>query len=137
MTINSAPGFPKLGAVSIELDKPRTLRWTHECIRTVEREGGINLLNARAEDAARLASPDLTLLSAMLFGALKHEDRRLTIEDCDQFIYDHDPEEILTKVAEVYAAGMPKRKGSGKAATPDPLTPPSAGPSDSPSPATI
>ncbi len=136
MTLQQFPSAaPDPMAVPITLDRPRVLRWTHEAVYATEHYGRINLRRTSVEDAQRLFNPDLTLLSAMLYGALVHEDRTLTIEDAIRFVYEHDDEMILEKVVEAYKRGRPQKKG--KEATPDPPKPiqnPSGGSTSLPTP---
>jgi hypothetical protein len=123
---------PVRGTVPIDLDRPRNLKWTFECIRQVERLTGVNLLWPSAEDAERFNAPDLTMLTAMLHGALLHEDPRLTLEHTVRLIYEAEIGEILAKVGEAYRIGMPKRKKKpGAEATTDPPAAPESQPTGS------
>src|SRR5687767_13664482 len=92
---------PVRGTVPIDLDRPRTLKWTFEAMRTTELMANVSFYKPTLDQYMRLKKPNMSTLAIMLHAQLLHEkDSSLTVERCAELLYEGDAEAILEKINE-------------------------------------
>lgn len=111
------------GLVPIELDRPRNLKWSFQCIRLIESETGINLRRPSPEDIERFSNPTVTLLAVMLCGALRHEDKRITVDQAGDLLLQYGAQKIVDPLMTVYVAGITQILADREATAGPPISP--------------
>jgi len=92
--------------ISIELDKPRNLKFDFAALMAFEKETGKNVLSDNVWQD--MSATDLVTL---LWAALKHEDKELTLEQVGSMIHFDNVAEISQKLQEAFAQAMPDAGG--------------------------
>jgi len=88
--------------VQIELDKPRNLRFDFAAFMAFEKETGKNILQENVW--GNITATDLVTL---LWAALKHEDKDLTLEQVGSMIHLGNIKEITQKLQEAFEKAIP------------------------------
>lgn len=103
---------PTITTVKIELDKERTLRFDFNALSLFEEATGLNAL-----DQSMWQQITARNFCAMLWSALRHEDKNLSLEDVGGMIHPGSIAYITEKITEAYRASAPK--GDGEVAEED------------------
>ncbi len=103
--------------VEIELDKPRKLLYDLNAMAGFEKETGKSFLDLSKEKMTA------TLIRAILWAGLIHEDKALTVEKVGSLITPSNMLDIQDKVMEAQTLNMPKAEGGSE--SPNAETPPS------------
>jgi hypothetical protein len=98
--------------VKIELDKERTLRFDFNALALFEEATGLNTLENSMWDQVNARN-----LRALLWAALRHEDKTLSLEDVGSMISAQNMGYITDKVMEAYKNSA--SKGDGESAEVD------------------
>lgn len=96
--------------VTINLDRPRTLRYGMNALATIEDITGKSILTL---DLNNVGVKDLL---AIVYGGLYHEDKTLTIEKVGELIDDFSD---LTEIAEKLGEALTEAFGKGQAGNPE------------------
>lgn len=99
--------------VKVELDRPRTLRYTNRSLVKLEDESGLTA----SELVQRIAAGSMKALSQLVWAGLLHESPTLTVEEVLDWIDIERLDEIATAVgtAVEQAFGQPEAGAEGKA----------------------
>lgn len=94
--------------LEVDLDKVRKLRFTVVAIRDAGRRLGANGVPASLGDLlARLGVADVDALHVLLWYGLRHEDRRLALEDIERIVQDQvDRGRSVPKLCNLVAEGL-------------------------------
>lgn len=95
--------------VTINLDRPRTLRYGMNALATIEDITGKSILSL---DLNNVGVRDLL---AIVYGGLYHEDKKLTIEKVGELIDDYSD---LTEIAEKIGEALTEAFGKGQTGNP-------------------
>ena len=95
--------------VTINLDRPRTLRYGMNALATIEDITGKSILSL---DLNNVGVRDLL---AIVYGGLYHEDKTLTIEKVGELIDDYSD---LTEIAEKIGEALTEAFGKGQTGNP-------------------
>ena len=96
--------------VTINLDRPRTLRYGMNALATIEDITGKSILSL---DLNNVGVKDLL---AIVYGGLYHEDKTLTIEKVGELIDDYSD---LTEIAEKIGEALTEAFGKGQTGKPE------------------
>jgi hypothetical protein len=95
--------------VQITLDKPRTVRFDFNSNVKLEKETGVNTLMENPIDKEHMNG---TMLRAMLWAGLLHEDKTLTIEQAGAMITSRNSNAVLVAVIDAWTETLPEAKES-------------------------
>lgn len=88
--------------VTLQLDRPRTLRITYRSIVELKRQHGLNLMTTDEQ-----AFEDPETVAAVLWAALIHEDKALTVEDVVDLIELDRLPIVVEAIADAIVESMP------------------------------
>jgi len=97
-------------SIDIELDKPRTLKYTWDAIRWLKDSQGILV------GSVDTLAVDWTLLAPWIVAGLRHEDKKITVQDVEKHIplepegYDKMAMKVLVALGAAEANDVPKEK---------------------------
>lgn len=98
--------------VKIQLDKERTLRFDFNALRTYEKATGLNMLRTNV-----LQNLNLDDLTTLLWAALVHEDKSLTVDNVGAMLALDDATRVFDALAQALGAAMPKPEEAAESAT--------------------
>lgn len=101
---------PEIPSVTIELDRPRRIVYTHASMRRVKEQFGTlspNLANGE----------DILNIGPFIWACLAPEDRDITVEEIDGMIHPAVLPGLMTRIAEMFRASMPEQEGNEEAPT--------------------
>jgi hypothetical protein len=92
-----------IAVVSIELDKPRQLKYTNGALRKFQEKTGKAALKMKPEEFNEY-------LSEILWAGLLHEDKDITVDQVDEMIGPSNMYYVIGKVTEAWGMSMPEPK---------------------------
>lgn len=101
--------------VKIQLDKERTLRFDFNALRAYEKATGRNMLRTNV-----LQNLNLDDLTTLLWAALVHEDKSLTVDNVGAMLTLKDSDRIFDALTAAFSEAMPKPEAAEGATDPTP-----------------
>ena len=90
--------------ISIQLDRPRTLKITFNTLVEIEKETGKSIM-----DRATWTDLGVRDLRIILWAALKHEDPTLTIEDVGRMLGPQNMEDVANAIGKAFEVSLARR----------------------------